>query len=243
MTKVLILQHMRENPEGFVGSLLDEYHVAYDVIDVEKQTLPDPAGYAAIIAFGGDQHVYDEHTYPYFRQEKVLIQQAIQLHIPFLGLCLGGQLLAAAIGGQVKPHTMTEIGFFDVELTEAGKHDPLFAGLPGHQKVFHWHEDTFDLPPEAVLLATNENTQNQAFRYGQCAYGLQYHIEVDESTLNTWLYTPAFQESMLATLGQESYQALERERTGQMPIYQEHTRIVVKNFLDSSGLERSTTRF
>lgn len=236
MKKVLILQHMRENPKGLVGNLLDEYAIDYDVIDVEKERLPDPLYYAAIITFGGDQHVYDDHLYPYFSQEKTLIRQAIEHAIPFLGLCLGGQLLAATLGGQVKRHSMTEVGFFEVQLTEAGEHDALFAGLPGYQKVFHWHEDTFDLPSEAVLLATSENTENQAFRYGPSAYGLQYHIELDDATLNTWLYEPSMRESMLATLGLEGYQALEKERSRQMPIYQEHTRIVVQNFLRSSGL-------
>ena len=155
MQKVLILQHMQENPKGFVGNLLDEYHITHEVIDVEKEALPDPTNYTAIIAFGGDQHVYDEHLYPYFTAEKVLLQQIIKQNIPFLGICLGGQLLAAALGGQVKLHTMTELGFFDVQLTEEGKRDPLFAGMPGYQKVFHWHEDTFDFPAAAVLLATS----------------------------------------------------------------------------------------
>ncbi|MBA2681670.1 MAG: type 1 glutamine amidotransferase [Ktedonobacteraceae bacterium] len=236
MQKVLILQHMQENPMGFVGTILNEYAIDCDVIHVEREVLPDPINYAAIIALGGDQHVYDDEAYPYFRQEKVFIQRAIEHAIPFLGLCLGAQVLAAAVGGKVKRHTMTEVGFFDVQLTEAGEHDVLFTGLPGYQRVFHWHEDTFDLPSEAVLLATSENTENQAFRYGPSAYGLQYHIELDDSILNIWLHEPALQESMISTLGPEGYQALVHERSRQMPIYQEHTRIVVKNFLHNSGL-------
>jgi GMP synthase-like glutamine amidotransferase len=226
---------MQEDPKGFVGALLDEYAIASDVVDVEKETLPDPTQYAAIIVLGGDQHVYDDQTYPYFRQEKVFIQQVIEHAIPFLGLCLGAQVLAAAVGGQVKKHTMTEVGFFDVQLTEAGKRDALFLGLPGYQKVFHWHEDTFDLPAEAVLLATSENTKNQAFRYGPSAYGLQYHIELDEAILHSWLYEPSPRESMISTLGVEGYQTLVHESARQMPIYQGHTRIVVKNFLQSSS--------
>jgi GMP synthase-like glutamine amidotransferase len=226
---------MQENPKGFVGSLLDDYHVAYEVVDVEKETLPDPTDYAAIIAFGGDQHVYDDHLYPYIQEEKTLLQQVIKQNIPFLGICLGGQILAAALGGQVKQHSMTELGFFDVQLTEEGMRDPLFAGLPGYQRVFHWHEDTFDLPAEAVLLATSENTHNQAFRYGQCAYGLQYHIEIDDIMLNTWLYEPSMKEDMLTTLGMEGYQELEKECSSQLPLYQEHTKLMIKNFLQRSG--------
>jgi GMP synthase (glutamine-hydrolysing) len=234
--RVLTLQHVWENPKGFVGELLDTYHIAHDVIDVEKDALPDPANYSAIIAFGGSQHAYDEHLYPYFNPEKALIQQAVAQNIPFLGICLGGQLLSTALGGQVKRHTMTEIGFFDVQLTEAGQKDPLFAGLPGYQKVFHWHEDTFDLPPGAVLLATSTNTENQAFRYGQRAYGLQYHIEIDNATLDTWLYHPEMKESMVDTLGQTAYQTIAQESHAQLPAYHEHTTIVFKNFLRLSSL-------
>ncbi|HTI14849.1 MAG TPA: type 1 glutamine amidotransferase [Dictyobacter sp.] len=237
MSRLLALQNMWDNPPGFVGELLNAYNIEYDVIHVENTMIPDPDAYAAVLAFGGIQHVYDgEEKYPYFAREKEVIRQAVEQDIPFLGICLGGQLLADVMGGQVKQHTMTELGFFNVQITDEGQNDPLFMDLPGYQTVFHWHEDTFDLPAGATLLATSENTRNQAFRYGKRAYGLQYHIELNENTLDTWFYQPEQQQSMIETLGQEGYQALEQIRIQQFPRYQEHTRQMVKNFLGISGL-------
>jgi GMP synthase (glutamine-hydrolysing) len=234
--QVLVLQHMRDDPAAYVGEILHDNGIEYDVVMVESETLPDPDGYGAIIAFGGSQHVYEKELYPYFVQERTFIRTVIQREIPFLGICLGGQLLADALEGEVRKHSMTEIGFFDVELTEAGKADPLYAGLPGYQKVYHWHEDTFVLPEGAILLATHENTENQAFRYGRRAYGLQYHIELDKETLHTWLHVPESKQSVIETIGEEAYALIVAEEPRQYPIYQKHTRIIVENFLRISEL-------
>ena len=236
MKRVLALQHVWENPKGYVGELLHEYGVDYDVVNVETDALPDPTEYAAVITFGGSQHVYEDDHHPYFTQERALIRTVVEQDIPFLGICLGCQLLADVMGGEVRKHTMTEIGFFDVELTEAGKQDPLYAGLPGYQKIYHWHEDTFTLPPGAILLATSENTENQAFRVGRRAYGVQYHIELDPETLQIWLYHPEFKQSIIETLGEEEYAVLVEQEPFHYPIYRNHTQIVLENFLRISEL-------
>jgi GMP synthase-like glutamine amidotransferase len=140
------------------------------------------------------------------------------------------------LGGVVKRHSLTEIGFFDVPFTEEGQKDPLYEGLPGYQKVFHWHEDTFDLPAGSVRLATNSNTENQAFRFGRHAYGLQYHIELNPEMLDNWLHYPAFKQDIINTLGTEAYDSLEREQYTQYPIYRAHTLIMFENFLQISKL-------
>jgi GMP synthase (glutamine-hydrolysing) len=218
-------------PKALIGMLLDTHHITHDVIDCTEEPLPDPSTYTAIIALGGTQHSYEEQEYPYLAQEKIWLRQVIKQDIPYLGICLGSQILADTLGGQTRPHTMTEIGFFDVSLTDLGQQDPLFSGLPGYQKVFHWHEDTFELPADAILLATHTNTKNQAFRYGRRAYGLQYHIELDEDTLNFWLYEPSQKESIIGVMGLEAYQAIDQERPLSFPLYQQHTVLLFENFL------------
>ena len=236
MKPVLALQHVWDDPVGYLGELLQEYGIAYDVVHVETEALPDPAAYRAILVFGGFQHANDDETYPYFVQEKRWLRKAIEQEIPFLGICLGGQLLAHVLGGSVKRHTMTEIGFFTVQLTREGKTDPLYEGLPGYQEVFQWHEDVFDIPPGAVRLATHHNAENQAFRYSRCAYGLQYHIELTPAMLDLWIHHPEFSTEIMKTLGEDGYHELEREQSTRYPTYRQHSQILFRNFLRISSL-------
>jgi GMP synthase-like glutamine amidotransferase len=236
LKRILLLQHVWDNHKGYVGQLLDEYAIPYDVIDVEQNSIPAPQPYGAIIAFGGSQHLYMVDQYPYLVQERALLHTAVEQDIPFLGICLGGQLLANTFGGKVRKHTVAEFGFLEVQLTDEGRRDPLFSALPGYQSVFHWHEDTFDLPAGATLLATSNVTTNQAFRYGHRAYGLQYHIEIDDTTLNTWLYDPECKQSILETQGMQIYRATEQTRATLLPAYHKHSRIMIENFLRISEL-------
>jgi GMP synthase (glutamine-hydrolysing) len=239
MKRILLLEHEADNPEGYVGKIIEEHQIPMDIIRVDQEPLPDPAHYSAIIAFGGAQHLYEEEKYPYFGPEKALLRTSVEQNRPILGICLGAQLLASALGGTVKRHTIPETGFYDIPLTEVGKADPLYQGLAGYQTVFHWHEDTFELPFGAVLLASNESTTNQAFRYGTCAYGLQYHIELDSVMLDHWLYHCDLQRDIIGRLGVEAYHTFTKELPTRFAIYQAHTRIVLENFLRVSGLIRS----
>jgi len=236
LKRIVFLQHAWEDPPGYVGDLLDEYGIAYDVVQVVNEPFPELGRYAAVIGLGGFQQVYRKDLYPYLAVEKRILREAVARDLPYLGICLGGQILADLFEGAVQRHTTTEIGFFDVPLTSEGQRDPLYAGLPGYQKVFHWHEDAFELPAEAVLLATNEHAPNQAFRYGPYAYGLQYHIELNAAVLDTWLHHPELQEKIVQTLGHEGYTALEAAIVQHVPIYREHGRIMVQNFLKLSAL-------
>jgi GMP synthase (glutamine-hydrolysing) len=221
---------------GLLGEIVQEHGLTCTVVNVEQDTLPEPTSYDAIIALGGPQHVYNIDKHPYFTPEKAFIRRAVAHDIPFLGICLGGQLLAAALGGQVSHHTLTEIGFYDVPLTQAGQQDPLFHGLPGYQKVFHWHEDAFELPPGSTLLATNKTTSNQAFRYGSHAYGLQYHIELNSELLDLWLELPEFQQEIIAAISAAAYTNIQQERFTHYQVYHNHTSILFANFLKISGL-------
>lgn len=236
MKRMLALQFIWDDPPGYLGEIMQEHHIACDVVNVEAAPVPDPTNYDALIAMGGPQHVGHNDTYPYLVGVTDAIRQAVTQEIPYLGLCLGGQLLAYAMGAQVKKHSSPSIGFYEVQFTEAGRNDPLFADLPGHQQVIHWHEDTFDLPAGAVLLATNPHTLNQTFRYGRNAYGTQFHIELTPSMLDVWLHYPEYRQEIIRALGEEAADKFISDREKLYPLYRAHTRTMFENFLKIAGL-------
>ncbi len=233
MKQVLAIQNYWDDTPGYLGEILQEHDIACEIIKADEAPLPDPTGYNAIFALGGPQHAND--PYPYLDQEKALLRQVVEQDIPYLGICLGGQLLASAMGAPVTRHHTTEIGFFEVQLTDEGKIDPLFAGLSGYQQVIHWHEDTFAIPPGALRLVTSPDTPNQAFRIGKRAYGLQYHIEVTPQMLDTWFGHPDYKNEIMRVSGPDILIAIAQDIPKRYPLYRKHTRILFENFLKISG--------
>jgi GMP synthase (glutamine-hydrolysing) len=184
---LVILQHILcEGPGRFL-----DYSIRWGVpvrrVAVDQgEPLPSLRGVEAALVLGGPMNVYEEERYPWLREESAWLSKALALGIPLLGVCLGGQLLAKAAGGRVTKHVCKEIGIFQVELTSQGREDPLFSGFPQQFPVFQWHGDTFsDLGP-GVLLARGEPCRNQAFRLGEAAYGLQFHLELTAGMLEDW---------------------------------------------------------
>ena len=131
-----------------------------------------------LIVMGGPMGVYEQERYPYLRDELRLIERAATTNKPVLGVCLGSQLLAHALGGKVSKQTQKEIGWYPVRLTDEAVIDPLWADVPREFTAFHWHGDVFSLPLGATALASSALTEQQAFRYGARAYGLLFHLEV-----------------------------------------------------------------
>ena len=232
--RVLALQQYWDDPPGYLGEILQEHGIDCEVIKVDEAPLPDASKFDAIIALGGPQHANAHDKYPYLAREKDFLRQVVEQDIPYLGICLGGQLLAGALGASVLRHHITEIGFYEVQLTDEGKNDPLFQGLPGYQQVIHWHEDIFGLPDGAVRLATGENTVNQAFRIGQRAYGLQYHIEVTPEMFDTWFRCSDYKNRIDGILGPHSLEKIERDWLTRYSIYRSHAHTLFENFLKIS---------
>jgi GMP synthase-like glutamine amidotransferase len=133
--------------------------------------------------------VYDEAMYPFLRQEHDFLQRAIAQQVPLLGICLGSQLLAKALGARVYRNPQKEIGWYTVDLTAAGCTDPLFAGIDSPVRVFQWHGDAFELPAGATALASSPLCTHQAFRYGDRVYGLLFHLELTPEIIHSWLDT------------------------------------------------------
>ncbi len=186
---ILVVKHVQKEGPGLIAEAFDSYGWKLDVVELERgEPLPPTPGAAAgVILLGGPMNVYEEDDYPFLREEDGFIRAVIDEEIPFLGICLGAQLLAKACGATVTRAPLPEVGWYRVALTEAGKKDPVFRGASKNLPVFQWHGDTFDLPPGAVLLAEGQSCRNQAFRVGGCAYGIQFHIEVTQEIVDGWL--------------------------------------------------------
>jgi GMP synthase-like glutamine amidotransferase len=171
------LQHVSfETPGVLAGYIRDGGHSLRTVALFDGDPLPSASDFDALVIMGGPMSVHDEDLFPWLRAEKELIAAAISQKKKVLGICLGAQLIAEAAGGRVYPNPQKEIGFWAVEWTVGARE--LFAGLAGGDVFFHWHGETFDLPPGARLLASTEACLNQAFLLGDNVLGLQFHPEV-----------------------------------------------------------------
>ncbi len=188
--KVYVLQHAEPETPGLIAGALHERGIRVETIRSYAGE-PVPSSMAerdGLVVMGGPMGVYEQSRYPFLREEIDLIRDALRVRKPVLGVCLGSQLLAAALGAHVAPGRK-EIGWYPVSLTEAAARDPLWRDAPQTFEAFHWHGDVFDLPPDSVLLARSDLTPVQAFRSGQAAYGLVFHMEMDEPMVRAMVET------------------------------------------------------
>jgi GMP synthase-like glutamine amidotransferase len=184
--KVLAFRHVPFEGIGRIAPLLENRGIGCDYADlyVDGAPTPDIAAYQGLIFLGGPMSAND--PLPYLDRERALIGQAVERSQPLLGICLGSQLIARSLGGDVHRNREREIGWFDLEFTDLAAKDEIFSGIPGPETVFHWHSDTWELPPGAVRLAASKACGNQAFRAGSNIYGMQFHLEVTPEMIADW---------------------------------------------------------
>jgi GMP synthase (glutamine-hydrolysing) len=202
--RVVVLQHIACEPPGVFEDVLLECGAELHRVELdEDEPPPDLRAFDAIVAMGGPMSATDDDDLPWLAGEKRLIAEAVGAGVPFFGVCLGVQLLAASLGARVFPGPGPEVGLLPVTLTDEAHSDPVFAGLPSTFVTLQWHGDTFDLPKDAVRLARSPAYENQAFRYRR-AYGVQFHLEVSPEMAAEWAEVPAYAASLERTLGAEA---------------------------------------
>ena len=184
--KVLAFRHVPFEGIGRIAPLFEERGIACDYADLYREAVPTPriADYDGLIFLGGPMSAND--PLPFLDRERTLVAQAVERGQPLLGICLGSQLIARSLGAEVHRNPAKEIGWFDIHFTEAAADDALFGGISGPETVFHWHSDTWELPPGAARLAWSKACGNQAFRAGRNIYGLQFHPEVTPAMIANW---------------------------------------------------------
>ena len=199
---VVVLQHIACEPPGVYEDVLLEAGATIRRVELDEgDALPDWRTADAIVVMGGPMSVNDEATLPWLAAEKAWIAEAVRAGVPLFGACLGVQLLAVSLGAEVTAGPEPEVGILPVFLTDEAADDPVFAELPRELLTLQWHGDTFTLPDGAVLLASSPAYANQAFRWGEHAYGVQFHLEVSREMAEEWARVPAYADALAQVLG------------------------------------------
>ena len=224
--RIAVLQHEVETgPGAFAGALTDA-GVEYEVLETTSGApLPDAAGFDGALVLGGSLGAYDSALL----ETRRWIRDAVLREQPFLGVCLGSQLLASALGGEVESGLRPEVGMHDVFLTDAARQDPLFAGLPRRMPVLGWHQDASTLPRGAVPLAGSMAYAHQAFRWGASAYGLQFHVEARPDDLRRWARVPGYARMLEAA--STNVDAVIGPLESATPALDETTRVLTERWL------------
>jgi GMP synthase (glutamine-hydrolysing) len=190
MKQVLVFRHVPHEGLGTIEAFLKGLKVQIQYCDLSDNDKPPTscAGIDFVISMGGPMNADETERYPFLLAERDFLANAIKSNLPTVGVCLGSQIIARALGAQVKQGPSKEIGWYSVTLTDRGMRDPIFQCLRSKTpSVFQWHGDTFELPSGAVSLATSEMYRHQAFRYRNHVYAFQFHFEVTADMVRTWI--------------------------------------------------------
>jgi GMP synthase-like glutamine amidotransferase len=237
--RFLVFQHIAIEHPGIFRDFFAADGVQWDAVELDEgEAIPDFSGsnhtnWDALWVMGGPMDVWEETEHPWLKAEKQAIKTWVQdLQKPYFGLCLGHQLLGAALGGKVGKMPKAEVGVLDITLTEAGRADPLFAGIGSPFQALQWHgAAVLEAPEGAVILGESPVCANQAMRIGALAYGLQCHTELTARTVGEWGAVPAYACALDDTLGKGALQRLDAEATAKMPDFARDSRRLYENFM------------
>lgn len=243
MKKVLFVKNISREPPGLLEELLREWKIDFDIIDLSrKEPLPDPRSYAALVVMGGPQSAND--ATPHIQSLVAFVRDWIRQEKPYLGICLGMQILVKACGGNVFRHSKKEIGFlnekqepYNVALTAGSDKDPIFKNLPKVMDVFQLHGETVELPASMILLGTGKDCKHQIVRAAKVpAYGFQCHFELTGAMLDGWQKEDEDLSQIPLAILKEQFRKIRRD-------YDHNASVLFHNFLKTANLinERQTT--
>jgi GMP synthase (glutamine-hydrolysing) len=233
--KVLILKNVSREGPSLLQEILEEYKISYDIVDLDiKERIPGTDGYSAIFVLGGGDSANDDSDK--IKEELAYIQKVIENGMPYLGICLGMQVLVKACGGDVHKNDVAEIGwkdenaeYFSIDILDEKISDPLFTGLENSLNIFHLHGETVELTNEMELLATGKYCKNQIVKIGTNAYGFQGHFELTPEMFEEWINN----DDELKMLDKDE---LIRDFDIMYNAYQKTGRKIFKNFLKIANL-------
>jgi GMP synthase (glutamine-hydrolysing) len=244
MSKILVFQHVAYEVLGTLDPLLRGSGVRIKYVNFGRfpDSQPSLEGYRGLIILGGPMNVDQVDQHKHLITEINLIQEAVDRGLPVLGICLGAQLIARALGSNVRKNREVEIGWYDVSPTEDGRKDPLISHFRKTERIFQWHGDTFSIPHRAVHLASSPLCNNQAFRYNGNVYGFQFHLEVDRKMIERWLRVPHNKEEIERTKGKIDPQNIRKETVLSIDRLEQLSNIVFGEFIRHFGTKERRHR-
>ena len=231
--KLLVFQHIECEHPGSLRNYLKEDGIEWLAVELDAgEPVPDLDNFDALWVMGGPMDVWDVAEHPWLVDEKAAIRKWVtELQKPYLGLCLGHQLLADALGGTCGPARPPEIGILEIELTHDGKQDPVFGSLPVKQKCLQWHSVEVAQPPEnSTVLASSKDCMVQAMRVGKNAWSAQYHVECEPDTVENWGKVPAYAAALEQSLGEGALERMKTEASAAMEEFETCSRKLYENF-------------